>query len=505
MRELKSSTGIMHLNGRKIVTIGFLCTCMLVGIQGEQLDCSVDCACCKGGQSRCGNDPIRNNVCFDGCIPTKYGYKCKNPCWGNCFTCEQAYGLDCYTCKDSFYDISNRCTKTCSNGCQGGVCEDNGTCECYENFKGPKCETCVSGKYGTNCSQDCLYSGCRCTAKYDCDSCRDGYYDLKSNCSKVCSVGCVNGICYDNGICNCSRNFTGTLCTDCIPGLFGRRCDRVCYHKKCLCSSEFNCIHCKPGYFNITNNCLFACSSGCDNICEDDGSCTCKLHNTGVRCDVCESGYFGNDCSHECGIKDAQCLNCDRSGAVCHLCANGYYPNTNGSCILCGENCIGGVCNATNGKCSLGCKSGHWGARCESACNTNCTTCAHFSGVCEHCTSQEVHGLFCNMTCSKHCLGNVCDRDSGNCFKGCIKDYYGPQCDNRCSDTCKAIGEETTCDEVGYCFNGCVNGYFGDDCRAEPYEMTQTAKSEQKMGQVDNDEEEYERITVGQCYENAVK
>ena len=54
-----------------------------------------------------------------------------------------------------------------------------------------------------------------------------------------------------------------------------------------------------------------ACSSGCSSStsCSSNGECTCKTNVVGIKCTVCESGYFGFP---NCQGKTFQKLNCHK-------------------------------------------------------------------------------------------------------------------------------------------------------------------------------------------------
>ncbi|XP_052764175.1 uncharacterized protein LOC128206074 isoform X1 [Mya arenaria] len=348
---------------------GLLClsqTCTAVFIDG--LDCSLDCVCCKGGEDHCGYDfGTGRKYCFDGCVDGIYGHRCHNPCPGNCSKCEQVLGKQCYSCKSTFYDIDSDCSKICSVGCDGGVCYVDG-----------KCDTCLPGKYGSHCTLNCTYQNCRCTNGTDCTSCRKGFFGRSTFCQNPCSPGCQDGVCNDDGSCNCRGGFTDNTCSECqagyygiycniscsvgcvnkscskdgtclcrpnfetsvdgkcetcIPGKYGSNCTLNCTNKNCRCTTETDCISCKKGFFDRSTFCQTPCSLGCqDGVCNDNGSCNCR-YGTCIQYE-CQSGYYGTYCNISCSVG---CVNgtCSKDGTCscrqnffkekCNACANGRY------------------------------------------------------------------------------------------------------------------------------------------------------------------------------------
>lgn len=68
---------------------------------------------------------------------------------------------------------------------------------------------------------------------------------------------------YDKYECNCAANFTGTHCSDCIPGNIGTNCDEVVNP-------------CEP------------------EPCKNNG--TCSPNKDEYTCDCTGLGYFGDHC-----------------------------------------------------------------------------------------------------------------------------------------------------------------------------------------------------------------
>ncbi|XP_052761904.1 multiple epidermal growth factor-like domains protein 10 [Mya arenaria] len=347
----------IHLHDRMIFWMfGLVCLARpCTGVFIDGLDCSLDCACCKGGVSQCGFlHPGGDNYCFDGCIDGIYGYRCHNPCPGNCYSCALETSRPCYSCKATFYDTDSLCSKSCSVGCDGGVCNDDGTCStCTENFEGTKCETCIQGKFGSSCTQYCIIQNCRCSTGTDCSSCKTGFYDRNNFCQTACSPGCQNAVCNDNGNCNCRAEFMGNKCSECQSGYYGAYCN-------------------------------VSCSAGCVNgLCLKDGTCLCHPNFVTEKCDTCADGRYGVNCDDICSVGCTK-RSCDRSngfckcipnfsGDTCDQCISGFYEQL---CNLpCSDNCNERTCSRYQGNCTHGCVDGYSGQHCTTPCDKTCATC----------------------------------------------------------------------------------------------------------------------------------
>ncbi|WAR16727.1 LAMA5-like protein [Mya arenaria] len=234
------------------------------------------------------------------CAPGKYGFTCQQTCghsncvcteqW-NCVSCQAGFwnkqnnclyvcispacfclnGNNCETCQEWFYDPGvGLCEGICSAGCNETKCNDDGTCTCKPYYTGNKCDSCVDGRYG-------------------------------SECLARCSKGCLANTCSSfNGTCKCKHNFAGDKCDTCVDGLYGQ-------------------------------NCSFTCSSGClnDTCSSADGKCNCKRNYDGKTCDACVNGWYGKDCMNQCS-----------------------------------KNCEDYICEFNTGRCLIGCITGYVGANC---------------------------------------------------------------------------------------------------------------------------------------------
>ena len=139
----------------------------------------------------------------------------------------------------------------------------------------------------------------------ECIECKEGYYDLNSNCDKECNK-CPNKICdFNDGKCT-------NLDDDCIDKVtFGDYCTLQCSEKIQGCSKchrDGVCFQCSDNHY-YGANCNALCDKCPGGTCDFDGKCTdqnanCKNNATkGIKCEtICtEGGYI-------------YCEQCDRVG-----------------------------------------------------------------------------------------------------------------------------------------------------------------------------------------------
>ncbi|XP_052762357.1 multiple epidermal growth factor-like domains protein 10 [Mya arenaria] len=445
------------------------CLAVTVIINEKEVDCSGNCACCEGGEAECGVGKGYTDYCVKGCVRTIFGHRCKNPCPGNCTTCEQDNGHPCLTCKDSYYDVNNDCSKSCPLGCDG-PCNNDGTCiTCISNFEGARCDACIQGKYGEDCSMNCHYQNCHCTEFNICDSCKTGFageFCMKcvagkygENCTISCPNLCKGGNCTSGGVCiECNTGYYGEQCNDmCSMGCSGGVCDK---DGTCACTDNFTgtkCNKCVEDKYG--DNCQHECSVGCFTLScgKEDGSCY----------GGCKDGFYGMYCSQNCSDIDNECLKCNQLNGICSICNTGFYRNESGDCTTCNSNCNNGLCNHETGKCISGCAEGFWGDKCDVNCSSYCGTCQQGSGDCDSCKDPTVHGLYCNESCNSSCYENKCDQGNGHCSNGCNGDFFGNMCQFNCPVNCQQRGADTRCTADGICKYSCVDGYEGDDCSSK--------------------------------------
>uniref|UniRef100_A0A803T5R5 Laminin subunit alpha 3 n=1 Tax=Anolis carolinensis TaxID=28377 RepID=A0A803T5R5_ANOCA len=153
------------------------------------------------------------------------------------------------------------------------------TCSCPAGYLGDSCQECSPGFYREN--RDRLTGRCiPCNCNGNSDRCLDG-----------------SGICL-----NCQHNTAGDNCEYCREGYFGD-------------ASQGNCRACRCPYTN-------SFASGCI---ENDGDiqCFCREGYTGVHCESCAPGYFGNPLKYggfcqKCNCpNNGQLPNCDRLTGEC--------------------------------------------------------------------------------------------------------------------------------------------------------------------------------------------
>ncbi|XP_052765588.1 cell death abnormality protein 1-like isoform X2 [Mya arenaria] len=443
---------------------GLLCLARsCTGVLIDGVDCSQNCACCKGGMARCGyNDSIPvDEYCFDGCVDGAFGWRCYNPCIGNCYTCEQINGRQCYSCKDTFYDVNSLCSKSCSVGCSGGVCDVDGTCStCTAHFEGPKCETCTQGKYGSECTLHCDNQNCRCSIGTDCITCKSGFHGRMTFCQTPCSQGCQDSVCNDDGSCNCRGRFTGITCSECQSGYYAA-------------------------------NCNVSCSVGCENgLCSKDGTCSCLPNFVTANCDTCADGRYGEFCDQVCSV-GCTTSSCNKRngfceclynfhGDKCDQCKSGLYGQ---NCELhCSDNCKGDTCSRDQGKCTHGCVDRYSYDNCTISCDNACATCLQIDeSECVSCLNGY-SGSTCQ--CLPHCYCDVASDVCTSCVHGfanpekqckCQSQYcIGTECD-RCINLTFYVDENTCCEcpenckdgvckSGPICTSGCIDGFYGIEC-----------------------------------------
>ncbi|MEQ2239068.1 hypothetical protein ILYODFUR_000794, partial [Ilyodon furcidens] len=180
----------------------------------------------------------------------------------------------------------------------GGPANTVEVCSCPPEYTGDSCEKCAPGFYREASG---LYLGncvpCECNGLAD--ECEDG-----------------TGRCL-----SCKYNTAGDRCERCKAGYFGSAAQRTCS----LC----------PCPFTISSN-SFALS--CGDV-SGDIQCVCKPGYTGVRCENCAPGYYGDPLIPG---KNCQPCKCNGNGNSCDprtgVCKNSLEPgdtNTDDSCKEC--------------------------------------------------------------------------------------------------------------------------------------------------------------------------
>ncbi|KAL4226626.1 hypothetical protein ACF0H5_014609 [Mactra antiquata] len=152
-------------------------------------------------------------------------------CHDGCSTCTNSTA--CTTCVDTRWNLNYDCQLECSTTCTESTCDDTTG----------YCDSCLSGKYGPECGEDCnLCRDGQCGLRKCTHGCKDGYYqDINDAGYSYCWE------CPDNCI-TCSN---GTYCTQCEPEFYrnyyrvhtgrGQTTCLQCYISCLDCSSTEHC------------------------------------------------------------------------------------------------------------------------------------------------------------------------------------------------------------------------------------------------------------------------
>ncbi|KAE8615136.1 hypothetical protein XENTR_v10008418 [Xenopus tropicalis] len=281
-----------------------------------------------------GTQPIASEK--KSCIFTKYYFGkrfvyigCQVQCAKTIITrecCPGFYGQQCLSCPGKG-----------GNPCFGnGVCMDSingtGTCQCKDGYIGTACETCVKGKYGPRCDQECY---------------------------------CING--------KCSEGINGDGSCNCDVGWRGVKCDTAITEDKCnkSCHTSANCIvnadgiarcQCASGFQGDGTVCsaVNACASN-NGGCSDNAEC--RTTTPGNRICVCKWGYTGD------GIVCIEVDPCATNNGGCHKFAECTKTGANQSACNCLQRYSGdGIkcdpinpCLQKNGGCSAFAVCNHTG------------------------------------------------------------------------------------------------------------------------------------------------
>ncbi|XP_053572558.1 laminin subunit beta-1 [Bombina bombina] len=308
-------------------------------------------------------------------------------------------------------------------GSLSSVCDPHGgKCQCRPNVIGRNCDRCAPGTYGFG------PSGCK---PCECDE-----------------NGSSHSFCHpETGQCPCIHGAYGRQCDVCLPGYWGFPSCRQCQcnghaddcntlNGECIGCKEhtegYSCERCLSGYYGDPrlgsgDHCRpcpcpdgpgtqrqFA--SGCyKEPTSQQVICSCNPGYTGIRCDECASGYFGNPediggvcqpCQCNNNIDTTDPLACDKKTGVCMKCL--YHTE--------GDNCHQ-------------CQLGYYG----NALQQNCRKC-----VCNYLGTEP-----------EHCNGEVdcnCDKTTGQC--PCLPNVIGQSCD-RCAPNTWKLASSTGCESCG--------------------------------------------------------
>ncbi|KAM4720367.1 laminin subunit gamma-3 [Anableps anableps] len=285
------------------------------------------------------------------------------------------------------------------------------TCSCPRGFGGEFCERCAPGFTREDPSRG-PFSTC-----------------VPCNCHQ-------HGTCHpETGVCECLDFTGGTTCERCLDGYYGNA----------LIGTPGDCQACPcPGL------------SSCAQIAETGQVvCTnCPAGQTGVRCQICEDGYYGDPLGTSGRARP--CARCICNGNV-DFNAVGVCDHFTGRCLKCLGHTEGDQCQR--------CKQGFYGDALNQAARQKCRPC--------HCNATGTSGPVdeCHpVTGNCRCLSHVTGRDCSHCEVGFFNLQPGIGCE-RCkcnpvgslSMACHPVTGECVCRAgvEGTLCGSCRMGFFG--------------------------------------------
>ncbi|XP_076613354.1 laminin subunit gamma-3 [Chaetodon auriga] len=279
--------------------------------------------------------------------------------------------------------------------------------------------------------------------------------------------------------CSCPPGFAGQFCERCAPGFTredpGRGALSTCVpcncHQHGTCHPEtgvcecsdfttgMTCEHCLDGYYG---NALIGTAGDCQPCpCPDRTSCAqiaetgqvvctnCPTGQTGMRCQMCEDGYYGDPLGQSGAAR--QCVRCDCNGNV-DFNAVGICDHITGRCLKCLGHTEGDHCQR--------CRRGFYGDALNQTAAQKCKPCScNPAGTSGH--LHECHPQTGNCQCLSHVTG----RDCSYCEVGFFNLQPGVGCE-RCK--CSPIGSSSaTCHPItGQCVcRAGVEGRLCESCR----------------------------------------
>ncbi|KAG9493525.1 hypothetical protein GDO78_001429, partial [Eleutherodactylus coqui] len=226
------------------------------------------------------------------------------------------------------------------------------------------------------------------------------------------------------GFCkNCLHSTYGRYCDYCLPGFYGNPTD----------GTDEDCLPCACPMSIASNNFSPTChldpSHGL--VCD-----ACPPGYTGLRCERCADGYFGQPLLPGGSCKPCQCND------NLNLSAPGCCDSETGACLICKAGVTGDYCN----KCAEGYFGDAVGPKSCQPCNCNIN--GSLSTVCNLQTGQ--------CECRSNVRGWKCDE--------CLPQTYGPVFAQGCVPcNCNSFGSKSfDCDENGQCH--CQPGITGPKC-----------------------------------------
>ncbi|XP_053709504.1 laminin subunit gamma-3 isoform X1 [Synchiropus splendidus] len=279
---------------------------------------------------------------------------------------------------------------------------------------------------------------CSCPPGYAgqfCEQCAEGF--TRSSQSQGPFSTCVpcschqHGNCHpETGVCECAHFTTGLTCEHCLDGYYGNA----------LIGSHSDCQPCPCPH-----------QSSCAQMAETrQVVCTnCPAGQTGIRCQMCEDGYYGDPLGHSGSIRP--CVRCDCNGNV-DVNALGICDHVTGRCLKCLGHTEGEHCER--------CQQGFYGDALDNAAVQKCRPCGcNPAGT--SAPARECH----LRTGQCPCLQHVSGRDCSSCEVGFFNLQSGYGCE-RCQ--CNPIGSSSTaCHPItGQCVcHAGVEGRLCESCR----------------------------------------
>ncbi|XP_042071887.1 laminin subunit beta-4 [Haplochromis burtoni] len=325
-----------------------------------------------------------------------------------------------------------------------------GFCDCKANVIGRCCDACAPMTFGfgpEGCKRcDCDPHGsvselcdqvsgqCACRSEITgqrCKRCQMGFWRFPS--CRSCECNGLSEVCdgFTGDCLNCREHTTGPSCERCVEGYYGDPSSRQAC-QPCLCPDVLS-----SGRFFATS-------------CQHDPQslrliCKCQEGHTGVSCDSCSPGFYGDltlpgavckecpcnnnidpDDPNSCNSTTGECLHClhNTIGLHCQHCKSGYHGNAlNQDCKECscdrrgtqetrcplGRPCF---CDPRTGQCP--CRTGVIGKLCDE-CEDRYWNLNIASG-CQPCSCDLIKSI-----------SNICDKVTGHC--PCHPEFGGRHCD----------------------------------------------------------------------------
>lgn len=335
-----------------------------------------------------------------------------------------------------------------------------GQCSCKQFVTGRQCDSCRAGYFnldGDN-AQGCVECGCnasgtvggsgascdqltgQCPCKSNvigvtCDQCQIGTHSLSSSNLD----GCTDCNCNPDGTVFGAFCITQTGQCQCVAGVTGLKCDQ-----------------CQAGFYNLSSSGCDQCQCNSAGILASSGGscdqvtvqCQCKPNVVGLKCDMCEAGFYIRDTSNFDGCVACSC-NTNGTVAASPTCSS------DGLCmckaLVTGRTCDSCVSNAygLSASNSQGCIS----CGCSSRGSVSGGTCDPVTGQCQ--CLQNVQGQACDSCSTGFYL-------APNDQKGCLACNCHPQGSR--GSSCHPLTGQCSCligvGIVGRACDSCATGFF---------------------------------------------